>query len=145
METGSVGARIRNCRENLGMTQSTLAQKTGLSNGFLSDIENDKRNATTQNLMKIANVIGSSLDYLMLGDERKLGRPANGKRSDPDFGPFQFLLNKMTVRAVRRTVEDMDNNQDVSDLVQTLLANWLKRQERKENTNDTNLNTNSAA
>lgn len=63
-----VGDRIREVREEMRMTQDRLAELTGLSKGFLSDVENNKRNIAAQNLLKIANVLGASVDYLLRGE-----------------------------------------------------------------------------
>lgn len=62
------GDRIREIRDDQSMTQDELASRSGLSKGFLSDVENNKRNISSQNLLKIANVLGASVDYLLRGD-----------------------------------------------------------------------------
>lgn len=64
----SIGDRIREVREELRMTQDQLAERASLSKGFLSDVENNKRNIGSQNLLKIANVLGASVDYLLRGE-----------------------------------------------------------------------------
>lgn len=64
----TTGDRIREIRESLRMTQDDLAAKSGLSKGFISDIENDKRGISSENLLKIANAVGASLDYLTRGE-----------------------------------------------------------------------------
>lgn len=50
------------------MNQDQLAERAGLSKGFLSDVENNKRNIGSQNLLKLANVLGASVDYLLRGE-----------------------------------------------------------------------------
>ncbi len=64
----SVGDRIKQIRMKLGWTQDKLAREAGLSKSFLSDIENDKTRASGDNLLKIADVLGATLDYLMKGN-----------------------------------------------------------------------------
>jgi transcriptional regulator with XRE-family HTH domain len=64
----TVGDRIREIREDLQITQDRLAERAGLSKGFLSDVENNKRNISSENLLKIANVLGASVDYLLRGE-----------------------------------------------------------------------------
>jgi transcriptional regulator with XRE-family HTH domain len=63
----TVGDRIREIREEMQMNQDQLAKRAGLSKGFLSDVENNKRNIGSENLLKIANVLGASVDYLLRG------------------------------------------------------------------------------
>lgn len=62
------GDRIRERREERGWTQEDLAGKAGMSKGFLSDLENNKRNVSAAYVLKIANALGVSLDYLMRGE-----------------------------------------------------------------------------
>jgi transcriptional regulator with XRE-family HTH domain len=65
----SVGERIKEIREAKNWTQDQLAEKSGLSKGFLSDIENNKRNPSSESVLQIANALGASIDYLLRGEE----------------------------------------------------------------------------
>lgn len=71
----TVGDRIREIREEMQMNQDQLAERAGLSKGFLSDVENNKRNMGSENLLKIANVLGASVDYLLRGEINESGGP----------------------------------------------------------------------
>jgi transcriptional regulator with XRE-family HTH domain len=64
-----VGDRIREIRERLGLTQEELAGRSGVSKGFLSDVENDKSSPGSDYLLRIANALGASVDYLLKGEE----------------------------------------------------------------------------
>lgn len=61
---------------------------------------------------------------------KALGRPP-GKRSNPDFAPVQVLLKKQTHKLARRILSDLENGQDVSELVQTLLEQWVAKHQKK--------------
>jgi transcriptional regulator with XRE-family HTH domain len=61
----TVGDKIRQIREKRGLTQDQLCQKANISKGFLSDVENGKRNISSQKLLDVANVLGASIDYLL--------------------------------------------------------------------------------
>lgn len=63
----SVGERVRGVREKRGWTQERLAEKTGLSKGFLSDVENGNSDISSENLLKVADALGANLDYLVRG------------------------------------------------------------------------------
>jgi hypothetical protein len=55
----------------------------------------------------------------------KTGR-APGKRSNPDYKQFSVLLKKRTHMAVSHTLDNLGSGQDISELVQELLEQWLK-------------------
>ncbi len=63
----SVGDRIREIREAKKLTQEQLAEKAAISKGFLSDLENGKRNVSSEYLLRIANSLNASVDYLLRG------------------------------------------------------------------------------
>lgn len=65
----TVGDRVKEIREAKKWTQDQLATRSGVSKGFLSDIENNKRNPSAEYVLKIANALGASIDYLLRGDE----------------------------------------------------------------------------
>lgn len=64
---GTVGDRIRLVRESKGLTQDQLAASAGISKSFVSEVENGKRNISAQNLLRIANAMGASVEYLLRG------------------------------------------------------------------------------
>lgn len=64
----ALGERIKQRRLELGWTQEALAQKAGISKGFLSDLENGKRGISAETLLDIGRVLGVSLDSLMTGE-----------------------------------------------------------------------------
>lgn len=70
----TTGDRIREIREARGMTQDQLAVQADISKGFLSDVENNKRNISSDNLLKIANALGASVDYLLRGETKDSAR-----------------------------------------------------------------------
>lgn len=57
--------------------------------------------------------------------EGKVGRPARGKKSDPNYKQFSVLLKKETQKRAVRKLEDLETGQDFSDLVQEVLEQWL--------------------
>lgn len=65
----TTGDRIKEIREKKkGWTLDKLSDEADLSKGFLSDVENNKRDISSQNLLKIANALGASVDYLLRGE-----------------------------------------------------------------------------
>ena len=58
---------------------------------------------------------------------RGRGRPP-GKRSDPDYQPTTVLLRKHTKKTAARLLEDINSGQDLSDLIEQLLGEWIQKQ-----------------
>jgi len=58
---------------------------------------------------------------------RGRGRPP-GKRSDPDYQPTTVLLRKHTKKTAARLLEDINSGQDLSDLIEQLLVEWIQKQ-----------------
>ena len=59
------GNRIRKRRIELKLTQDELAKQAGISKGFLSEIENNKKSVSAENLFSIARVLNCTIDSLM--------------------------------------------------------------------------------
>jgi transcriptional regulator with XRE-family HTH domain len=85
----TLGERIKQRRTELGWTQDVLAQRAKISKGFLSDLENNKRNMSADTLLDVAKELGLSLDYLMTGADTD---PAMNERFD--FPPALAELAK---------------------------------------------------
>ncbi|MBX3289987.1 MAG: helix-turn-helix transcriptional regulator [Acidobacteria bacterium] len=63
----TTGDRIRQVREARGLTQEQLANSAKVSKSFLSDVENNNKNLSSQLLLQIATALGASVDYLLSG------------------------------------------------------------------------------
>jgi hypothetical protein len=55
------------------------------------------------------------------------GRPPTGKRSNPEWDRYTVLLRKVTHKRASRRLQDLDTGQDLSELVDELLTEWLER------------------
>lgn len=54
------------------------------------------------------------------------GRPAIGKRSNPDFKMYSHFLKRKTQRAAVTKLMNEDTGRDLSDLLQQLLERWVE-------------------
>jgi hypothetical protein len=57
---------------------------------------------------------------------RGRGRPATGKRSNPQWKLYSHFLKKQTQRAATAKLQAEDDGRDLSDVLQELLEGWLK-------------------
>jgi len=69
----TLGQKVRSRREELGLTQVELANRTQTSQPYISRLEKDDFNPSTQMVISIAVTLGTSIDYLLLDEERKAG------------------------------------------------------------------------
>lgn len=68
LDLTAVGNRIMTRRKKMGMTQESLAEKSDVTTQFVSYAESGKRAMRPENLLKISNALGVSVDYLLTGD-----------------------------------------------------------------------------
>lgn len=61
----SPGPRIRRLRRSLDMTLQDMAKSTGLSEGFLSQVERQKANLSFSSLMRIAGALNVPMSALL--------------------------------------------------------------------------------
>ncbi len=64
-----IGKRIEETRKLRKLSQAKLAELTDLSVSYISYIENAKRKASLQSLVLIADVMGTTLDVLLSGNQ----------------------------------------------------------------------------
>lgn len=58
------GSKVKHFRERLDLTQADLAAKVKVTQGFISDIEGNRKTPSTRKMFLIAQVLGVSLDDL---------------------------------------------------------------------------------
>lgn len=63
-----IGARIRQRRKTLALTQTDIKKMTGISSGNMSDIEQGKRLPAAITLIQLSNVLQCSIDYILTGN-----------------------------------------------------------------------------
>ncbi|MFJ6415284.1 helix-turn-helix domain-containing protein [Paeniglutamicibacter sp. NPDC091659] len=104
METEAVetlGARVRAARELRGLTLRRLASMTGLSSGFISQLENDRSNASVASLRSLASALGVSAAELIEGrikDSQGVLRKDQRPRIHMADGLTKFSLTRAPLR-----------------------------------------------
>lgn len=64
-----IGKRVREIRKSSDMSQMNLAEKTDLSVSYVSMVENGKRKVSLDTMIRIANVLGVTVDELLNGNQ----------------------------------------------------------------------------
>ncbi len=93
-----IGARIKNKRANLKITQRGLAEKVGISASAINKFEKGEKKPSTTVLLKIAEVLDTTTDYMLLGtkeDEVSVAFRGFSKLSDKDKDIVRNLLGSL--------------------------------------------------
>lgn len=78
----SIGDRIRKRRKQLNVTQQELATALGVTPQHISAIEQDKREPSLGSLVKLAEELGVTLDYVVTGKEGVITDPIPAIKAD---------------------------------------------------------------
>ncbi|HEY2282537.1 MAG TPA: helix-turn-helix transcriptional regulator [Solirubrobacteraceae bacterium] len=79
---GTLGARVRERRQALGLSQEALAHQSGIHWTFLGQVERGQRNISLHNLLKVAAGLRVDPSELVTG-LRPPGHPTPTKGSTP--------------------------------------------------------------
>ncbi|CAB3857194.1 hypothetical protein LMG3410_02090 [Achromobacter aegrifaciens] len=92
------GARLKLARKASGLTQKQAAEKAGMSQGTLSDLENDGSTSSTYTA-RLAHVYGVNARWLADGDGEPIADPSGA-------GPRQVSASKIHVIGYARLGEN---------------------------------------
>ena len=89
----TMGMRIRECRVKMGMTQEELASLLCTKKSTISAYELDKIDIKVSIIKEIAQILGTTVSYLVDGEENALS---------PDIMQMVVLLQGMKSEEVRK-------------------------------------------
>ncbi|RAL21406.1 helix-turn-helix domain-containing protein [Thermoflavimicrobium daqui] len=84
-----IGANIREIRKQKKLTITQIADGTGLSKGFLSNVENNKTSPSVETLNSIAKFLNVPLPYLFLEKNERMKVVRKQEREITTFGKYQ--------------------------------------------------------
>lgn len=96
-----IGKRIRQIREEKEMTREQLAESAEITTKFLYELENGKKGLSANTLLKIANALSCSCDYLLTGE---------GKKRDGRFDNLEQKQMKRLEKIVKLIDEFCEEN-----------------------------------
>ena len=68
----SLGDKVRYAREQLGLTTQILAERAGVSQPYISEIENGNKNPSAKTIMKLAAALNVPGEFLLRNDVKTL-------------------------------------------------------------------------
>ncbi|HCI08331.1 MAG TPA: Cro/Cl family transcriptional regulator, partial [Sulfitobacter sp.] len=79
------GAKLRELRTRIGLTQKDFAAKLGVSLPYLNQMENNNRPVSTSVVVALAREFGLDVTELSIGDSERLVSDLKEALSDPVF------------------------------------------------------------
>ena len=93
-DTPKVGARVRSLRRERGLTIEQLAAATGLTKGFISQLERDRTAPSLSSIARICDALGVRLSHIFEGEpEPALVRRQERIQVDSKFPSENHLLS----------------------------------------------------
>ena len=94
-----MGARVRALRRERGLTIEQIAAATGLTKGFISQLERDRTSPSLSSIARICDALGVRLSHIFERDPAPaLVRKADRPRVDTYFPTSNFLLSSREER-----------------------------------------------
>ncbi|HZR03188.1 MAG TPA: helix-turn-helix transcriptional regulator [Burkholderiales bacterium] len=106
-EPSTVGTRIRLVRTQRGLTLEQLAEQAEISKSFLWEVEQGS-DISGERLLRVANVLKASLDYLLRGET-----PPEYKPSTVEIPPELHAVANQLGLSYRATVALLDVDRSV--------------------------------
>jgi transcriptional regulator with XRE-family HTH domain len=91
-----LGTRIRQTRTSKGITLQELSDRSGLSKGFICQLENDKASPSLQALERLAGGLSVPIAYLFLTVEEKIQVVRANERQEYRIGPEGLLVQMLS-------------------------------------------------
>ncbi|OWA37253.1 DNA-binding protein [Saccharibacillus sp. O16] len=88
-----LGSNIRTIRKRKGITIASICAATGLSQGFMSQLENDKTSPSISTLEQIAAALDVPLAYLLLRKDERMQIVRKSERLQLSGGTSQVSLS----------------------------------------------------
>lgn len=126
--------RIKQLREDKGLTQEELAKALGIARPTLASWEIGRREPDFETTTKIADFFGVSVDYLLgrTDDPRSLKE----KVFDPTYEPTEVDLEELLQIADIRFMGEKLAKQDKDKLLQIARILWEERRKIKQEEGD---------
>lgn len=103
----NIGSLIRQCRKKRKLTLKAVAETVGISEGFLSQIENSANSPSVDTLIKICNAVGEDAGQLLsqASKQEKIILIKKSDWHDIDFSHTGFVTRRFFPPEYRRVID----------------------------------------
>ncbi|MCI8503639.1 MAG: helix-turn-helix domain-containing protein [Hungatella sp.] len=132
MNTDMIGTRIREKRNELGLTPNNVNSLVGIRTGHLSELENGKSLPSTPTLLKLSKLFNCSVDWILFGET-------------PNSESFKTTLSAREIELLNVFTElSLSDQEELLDIANMKMQR-AKRKTQKSSYSQTTDNTNISA
>jgi transcriptional regulator with XRE-family HTH domain len=114
MQMSRVGEKLKNIREQLGLSQKQLAKKMGVAEGFINEVEQGRKIANEGFISKLSKVTGKDINDINMSIEEE------ASIEQVDIRPETSRINR--VSPIKNSTKDLPQINDVwSDALNSVL------------------------
>lgn len=109
----SISKRLRKLRKENNMTQEDVAKKLGITRAAVGLYEQGKRNVDNETLMKLSDIFGVSVDYLLGGTNERSSADKIKKAltDDPELSDaWEKISQREDLQLLFKQTKDMDES-----------------------------------
>lgn len=118
----NIGDRIKAKRKALNLTIKQVHEKTGLSIGNISDMENNKYAPSTSSLIPLSQVLKCSIDWILTGSNYQ----DDVREVEKEVAPSQYSEVECDLIDMFRTLEESDK-EDAFEIIKLKYERTVKR------------------
>jgi len=96
-----IGRRIFERRKEKGITRTQLKDYAEISEVYLGMIERGERGTSIEHMVRIAEALNMSMDYMILGREKEYDKADAAVRSLDALGPAECKFIEKICRAIK--------------------------------------------
>jgi len=135
----SIGKRIKKLREQQDKTQEELAEKAGITRSALANYESGVREPKGIILVRIAEALKTTTDYLLTGKDEEISHQASDpstpswwyRDTPPTDVELEEFLHKANVYFDGAPLDE----EDKEDIITYLKVKWEREKKKREKEN----------
>lgn len=114
MDGDTLGGRIKELRENRGLTQQQLGELAGVGGTTIRAIETGRADPSYKVLVNLSKILDKTIDFLAFGDENK---QSTRERSYSQIKLIRIIdrMKEQEVGVLLATAEAMQRNNEVGE------------------------------
>jgi len=113
----AIGQRIYDRRKEKGLSREQLLEFVNISEVYLGMIERGKRGTSIEHMVQIADALGMSMDYMILGKEKIFDKSDSVAKEIGTLGAAERKLIDKFIRLIKANGRTKDSLKTTADLI----------------------------